>query len=166
VTTTERRTAMTFFSKADAPLLDDDGIMTYAPVAIDKEVYSTVDLAQLNDGQRVTVLFKGEGPNGFSLVHARFEPGFRLPRHSHSADCLYYVVAGEAHLGSRVLKAGDGFFIDAEAPYTYSAGPDGVEVLEFRTATTFDIKIRDTTVEAWRPVIEALTANHDQWVSA
>jgi len=165
VTTTARPTAMTFFSLADAPSLDDDGMMTYARLDIDPQVYAEGDLAQLNDGQTVKVLFKGEGEAGFSLVHARFEAGFRLPRHSHSADCLYYVIGGEAHLGTRVLRAGDGFFIRAEAPYTYTAGPDGVEVLEFRTATTFDIKIRDTTLEAWRPILAALATNHDAWVS-
>jgi quercetin dioxygenase-like cupin family protein len=124
------------------------------------------DLRLLGAGQRVRVLFKGEGADGFSLVHARFAPGYRLPRHSHSADCLYYVVSGEAHMGSRVLKPGDGFFILAEAPYAYTAGPEGVEVLEFRHATTFDIKIRDKTLEHWKPVIEAIKAHGESWAPA
>src|SRR5215472_7505846 len=88
------------------------------------------------------------------------------PMESHSADCLYYVVSGEAHMGSRVLKPGDGFFILAEAPYAYTAGPEGVEVLEFRHATTFDIKIRDKTLEHWKPVIEAIKAHGESWAPA
>jgi quercetin dioxygenase-like cupin family protein len=138
-------------------------MMTMGSMEIDPAVTDAVDLGLLNAGQRVRVLFKGEGPDGFSLVHARFEPGYRLPRHSHSSDCLYYVVAGEAHMGSRVLKPGDGFFILAEAPYAYTAGPEGVEVLEFRHATTFDIKIRDKTLEHWKPVIEAIKAHGESW---
>jgi quercetin dioxygenase-like cupin family protein len=157
---------MTFFSADDAPLLEDDGMMTMAPGAIDPAVSATFNGAQMAAGQRVTVLYKGDGPDGFSLVHAWFGPGFRLPRHSHSSDCLYYVVAGEAHMGSRVLKPGDGFFILAEAPYAYTAGAEGVEVLEFRHATTFDIKIRDTTVEQWRPIAEAVKANGERWAAA
>ena len=159
----ERQRAMTFFRAEDAPTLEEDGIMTMGSMEMDPAVRDAVDLGMLGVGQRVRVLFKGEGPDGFSLIHARFEPGYRLPRHSHSADCLYYVVAGEAHMGSRVLKPGDGFFILAEAPYAYTAGPEGVEVLEFRHATTFDIKIRDKTLEHWKPVIEAIKAHGESW---
>jgi quercetin dioxygenase-like cupin family protein len=159
----QRQRAITFFRADDAPSLDDDGMMSTAQVEIDPAVFDVFDLGQLTAGQRVKVLFKGAGPDGYSLVHARFEPGFRLPRHSHSSDCLYVVVAGEAHMGSRVLKPGDGYFVKAEAPYTYTAGPDGVEVLEFRGATSFDIKIRDTTVEDWKPVGEAVRAHGELW---
>jgi quercetin dioxygenase-like cupin family protein len=162
----QQQRAMTFYRAEDAPTLEDDGIMTLGAMEIDPAVGEAVDLRLLNAGQHVTVLFKGEGPDGFSLVHARFEPGYRLPRHSHSADCLYYVVSGEAHMGSRVLKPGDGFFILAEAPYAYTAGPDGVEVLEFRHATTFDIKIRDKTLEHWKPVIDAIKAHGETWAPA
>ena len=35
-------------------------------------------------------------------------------------------------MGNQVLRAGDSFFIPAEAPYVYTAGPDGVEILEIR----------------------------------
>ena len=70
-----------------------------------------------------------------SLVHAWFGPGYRLPRHTHSADCLYYVISGSAVLGNHTLRAGDGFFVPANAPYQYDAGPEGVEVLEIRGAT-------------------------------
>src|SRR5262249_45229063 len=72
----------------------------------------------------------------------------------------------EAHMGSRVLRPGDGFFVAAEAPYTYTAGPQGVEVLEFRHATSFDIKIRDKTLEQWKPIIEAVKANGERWAAA
>lgn len=166
MTTADRVTSMTFFSAGDAPSLDDDGMMTYAPMEVDPAVYDEADLGRLAAGQRVTVLFKGEGPNGYSLVHAQFGPGFRLPRHSHSSDCLYYVLSGEARMGARTLTAGDGFFITADTPYAYSAGPEGVQVLEFRMATGFDIKVRDKTLEQWRPVIEAIKSSGQLWDSA
>src|SRR5215813_11933042 len=97
----QRRTAITFFRADDAPSLEDDGIMTMEPGQIPPEASAAFDGRAMAAGQRVTVLFKGAGPDGFSLVHAWFGPGFRLPRHSHSADCLYYVLAGEAHMGTR-----------------------------------------------------------------
>lgn len=153
-----------FYRAADAPSLEDDGIMS-APF-VDKAVYTTLDLRPLADGSKVKVLFKGEGTSGFSLVHAWFGPGYRLSRHSHSADCLYYVLTGEAHMGSRVISAGDGFFVKADQPYVYEAGPEGVEVLEFRAATTFDMKVLDQTVERWQPILDAALANHDRWLAA
>ena len=154
---------MVFFSSADAPTIEEDGMMS--PPKIDKAVYTQLDISPVADGQHVTVLFKGEGPNGFSLVYSWFGAGFRLPRHSHSADCLYYVLSGEIRMGSRTLRRGDGFFIRADAPYGYTAGPDGAEVLEFRAATSFDMKIFDQTPERWRPIVEAAVANRERWLA-
>ena len=155
--------AMTFFRTEGAPDLVQDGIMSMPDIA--PEVYTTYDLGGLLAGEETTVLFKGEGPDGFSLVKARWGRGYRLPRHTHSADCLYYVLSGEIVMGSRTLTAGEGFFIKSESPYTYTAGPDGAEVLEFRSATSFDMKITDRTVESWKPIVEAMRANHEHWVA-
>ena len=164
MTSTSQRGITFFDADADgAARLDDVPMMT--PPELDPVVYTTFDLAPLTDGSKVTVLFRGEGPGGFSLVHAWFGAGFRLPRHSHSADCLYYVVAGEAHMGGRVIGAGDGFFVKAGQPYVYTAGPDGVQVLEFRMATSFDMKVFDQTVERWQPIVAAAAANHGRWVA-
>jgi quercetin dioxygenase-like cupin family protein len=154
---------MIFFTEADARPLHEDGMMP--PPRIDPSVSAELDLSPIGAGSEVKVLFKGDGPEGFSLVHARYKTGFRLPRHSHSADCLYYVLAGEARMGSRVLKAGEGFFVGAEVPYTYEAGPAGVEVLEFRGATSFDMKVRDQTVARWKPILEAALANQASWLA-
>ncbi|KPM56099.1 hypothetical protein ACG83_13185 [Frankia sp. R43] len=159
-----RSAKMVFFRSEDATPIDDDGIMS--PPTIDEAVYEQLDLTPIVHGQRVRVLFKGEGPDGFSLVYSWFGAGFRLPRHSHSADCLYYVLSGEILMGSRVLKAGDGFFIKADAPYAYTAGHEGVEVLEFRTSTSFDNRILDQTAERWKPIIAAAVANQDRWLAA
>ena len=159
----QRRTAITFFRADDAPSLEDDGIMTMEPGQVPPEVSAALNGRQMAAGQRVTVLYKGEGPEGFSLVYSWFGPGFRLPRHSHSSDCLYVVIAGEARMGTRVLGPGDGVFVKAEAPYAYTAGPDGVEVLEFRAATSFDIKIRDTSVADWKPVADAVAEHGERW---
>ena len=93
---------MTFYRAADAPTIEQDGIMSMPEIS--PAVHAGLDLSPIMDGQRVTVLFKGEGPDGFSLVHSWFCAGFRLPRHSHSADCLYYVLSGEIAMGTRVSR--------------------------------------------------------------
>jgi quercetin dioxygenase-like cupin family protein len=154
---------ITFYDHDEAPLLDDTDMMT--PPEIDRAVYTELDLTVLQAGSVVKALFDEGRPGGCSLVHASFGPGYRLPRHSHSADCLYYVVRGEAIMGSRTIRAGDGFFVRSGQPYAYQAGPDGVEVLEFRTETQFDMQVLDQTVERWEPIVAAANDNQDRWLA-
>jgi hypothetical protein len=101
---------------------------------------------------------------GVSLVRTFFAPNFVLPRHSHSVDCLYVVVAGEVHLGRQVLAVGDGFHVSADAPYSYTAGPEGAEVLEFRTVSAFDSRVRETSA-GWERILTAVRANRDDWAA-
>jgi hypothetical protein len=91
-------------------------------------------VVSMGHGVASTRLFAQDSPNGMSLVHVWFGPNFPLFRHSHPAhgDCLYYVVAGEVLLGKRRLGPGSGFFVPNGMPYKYTAGPAGLEVLEFR----------------------------------
>jgi hypothetical protein len=119
-TQTER---LTLFDVAEAvPLAETD--MMSMPTLSDPSVgWETVGEWAGSPGHVVKVLYRGEGDDGFSLVWSWFGPEYRLLRHSHSADCLYYVVRGEARLGNRVVAAGSGFFVPADAPYAYSAGP-------------------------------------------
>jgi hypothetical protein len=123
----------------------------------------------ISPGNIVTPLFGQAGPNGMSLVHAWFAPHFPLFRHSHPkfGDCLYYVVAGSAILGSRVLKAGDGFFVPNGMPYKYRAGPEGVEVLEFRAGGGIDdqpaLKLHESTMEHIQRITAAANDLHETW---
>ena len=135
------------------------------------EGLTEVDLAGI---ARATAEGAGEGGfarllfadpvSGLSVGYVWFKPNFVLPRHSHNADCAYYVISGEAHLGTEVLRAGDGFFIPAGANYQYSAGPEGVEVLEFRTAARFDMRLSGNSEAAWRRIAENAMANHQRWL--
>src|ERR1700739_80657 len=57
----------------------------------------------LNDGQVVKMLFAAPG---FSLTYAWFKSGFPLPRHTHSPDCLYYIISGSLQWGHRTSGGG------------------------------------------------------------
>lgn len=151
---------MVFFDAEHAPSLDDDGIMS--PPDVPAEVIENLDLTPLGIASTVTVPFKDEAA-GMSLVYAKFLPGYRLPRHSHSSDCLYYVISGEAQMGGRTIRTGDGFFVRAGQPYAYTAGPEGIEILEFRNASSFDMKIFDRTVAQWAPIVKAAEDHEDEW---
>lgn len=119
-------------------------------------------------GASVKVLLRqSDDEGGFSLLHIWFKADYPLPRHSHDADCLYYVISGSAVMGSQTLRAGDSFFVPADAPYVYSAGPDGVEVLEIRHGVArFDMKIPDASPQRWQAMVETTRANREQWVAA
>lgn len=120
-------------------------------------------------GSRTTPLFGQGGPEGMSLVHVWFGPNFPLFRHSHPrfGDCLYYVLAGEVVMGSQRLGPGDGFFVPNGMPYKYKAGPEGVEVLEFRagggTKGAPGMKLDERSVESIRRLAELARAEHDNW---
>jgi hypothetical protein len=119
----------------------------------------------LAEGQVVKVLFRQpEEEGGFSLVYAWFKPYFMLPRHSHSADCLYYLLSGTASLGSQQLAAGDGFFVPSGAPYQYTAGPKGVEVLEYRHARSFDMHITESS-QRYAAIFENAATHGELWRS-
>lgn len=152
-----------FFQDEAAVTLDADGMMSGPDIA--PEVYTNLDLRPLGPGSTGHVLFKADGPEGLSLVIGRFKAGYRLPRHTHSVDCLYFVLTGEAIMGSRTIKAGDGFYVPAGAPYAYQAGTDGVAVLEFRASTSFDMRVLDQTVERWQPIIDLALANQERWIA-
>lgn len=149
------------FRGADAADLADTSLMSRPvmdPVP-DREVLAEVGRAS---GYVNKVLFGDPEHGGMSLIRLWYAPHYALPRHSHDVDCLYYVVAGEAHLANQVVAAGDGFFVPAHAPYAYSAGPDGVEVLEFRATSTFGIRVTESAGR-WAQLAEIARTHRQEW---
>jgi hypothetical protein len=123
----------------------------------------------IQGGSAVTVLFSQTVPGGMSLVHAWFGPNFPLFTHSHPryGDCLYYVVAGEAWLGKTRLGPGAGFFVPNGHPYKYTAGPAGVEVLEFRAGggepEAPGMKLDEHSLDAIQHLIDRANEARPSW---
>ncbi len=148
---------------AEAPLLDETGHLEVADMTPDLEAgIGIAHEAGLTEGNVVKTLFSRPG---FSLTYAWFKSGFPLPLHTHNVDCLYYVVAGNLQLGTETLHAGDGFFIGANKAYRYTAGPQGVEVLEFRSEENFDIKFLAKTLPAWQKIANAVSDHSPDWAN-
>ncbi len=114
------------------------------------------------EGSRVCRLFSRPG---MSLSYAWFKSGYPLPRHSHDSDCLYFILGGSLRMGDEELGPGDGFFVGTDVPYTYVPGDDGVEVLEFRDADIFDIKLRADNPAFWRKAVETVLREREAWKS-
>ena len=100
---------------------------------------------------------------GMSLTHVWFKSGYPLPLHSHSGDCLYYLLAGSIRVGSDELAPGDGFFVGSDVPYTYEIGPSGAEVLEFRATDAMNIRFRAKGKGAWDKTVARLKARQADW---
>jgi len=115
------------------------------------------------DAERVRCLFRQPGPQGLSLCRAWFKSGFILPRHSHDADCVYYITGGSINIGNRTLSAGEGFFIPKDVPYSYQAGPEGVEILEFRNAAQFNILFGNNDERHWNRMADAIRDHAPDW---
>lgn len=147
----------------DAPTLDEHGAMGYE--LPDDAAGALGRLAELGgyEGADVRVLFCSAG---MSLTYAWFKPNYMLPMHSHNSDCLYYVIAGELTMGRETISAGDGFFLPANAWYSYSAGPEGVEILEFRSAEAFHFRARGGIPKHWERLAETYRQNRGRWAQA
>jgi hypothetical protein len=72
------------------------------------------------------------------------------------------VVSGEARLGNRTIGAGAGFFVPAGAPYAYSAGPEGIQILEFRGVSSFDMKITEG-LDRWDRIVDVVRERSEAW---
>ena len=158
------KTGFTIFRGQDAPFLGETGAMPVPPIATEsKPEFERALASGLGDGEQVRLVFRTPG---FSLTHVWFKKNFPLPLHSHDANCLYYIVAGTLRLGDKTLGKGDGFFIPSDMPYTYRAGPDGVQLLEFRNADRFDFQFRSDTPAFWQKAADICAANQEDWKAA
>jgi quercetin dioxygenase-like cupin family protein len=149
------------YRHADAPHYSETSHMEtvgLTPVILDGIERATAEGA--DEGQQVKLLF---AMPGMSLTYVWFKSGFPLPLHSHNADCLYYIISGSLRLGTEELGAGDGFFVGSDVPYAYTPGPDGVELLEFRTADAFDIRFLGKTAAFWDRTVSAVRAERGAW---
>ena len=129
-----------------------------------------VEMAKsFSEGTNTTLLFGQGGPNGMSLAHVWFGANFSLFRHSHPqyGDCLYYMIAGEISLGKRKLGPGSTFFLPNGMPYKYTAGPAGVELLEFWAGGGVKdapgLSLDELSLDALDKLIEGYKANKDKW---
>jgi len=151
------------FFAAQSQTLEEAGMMHSEGPPPERAPLNALFAEGVAAGSSSRVLFRGPTPSSFSLVYAWFKSDYPLPAHSHSTPCLYYIIAGELTLGTKVLKAGDGFFVPANAFYSYKAGPQGVEILEFRDACEFDFVFRGATLPMWERAGEIMKNNLERW---
>lgn len=72
-----------------------------------------------------------------SLREVEFGPNVVVPRHRHDTHEIIYILSGGLRMGRRWLGPGDGMSMPPNTPYAYTAGPDGVRLLEVRDRENF-----------------------------
>jgi hypothetical protein len=164
MTDSKSTATLQIFRAADAKPLEETDIMSLHPFTPEQvEGLAGMHRPDFARGDEVKVLVNLPG---FSLAHVWFKRDYPLPRHSHDCDCLYYIVAGSLQLGTEELGPRDSFFLPANMPYTYTPGPDGVELLEFRHATAFDFKLLVRGDAFWQRAAEITEQRSEEWRTA
>jgi hypothetical protein len=164
VATGVRRRGLQLFSRTN-PIRGDR--LKMQPPTWDQPAIDALPEFFAGGGSADSIMFvdpEGTDEHCLSLIWLRLASNYQLPRHSHTGDCLYYVTAGEVHLGNRVVEAGEGFFVPSDAPYAYTAGPGGAEVLEFRgTGRPIHSRIHESPT-GWKRILKGVRAHREGWV--
>jgi hypothetical protein len=151
----------TLFRARDALPYDEAGVMSsHPPTEAQIAGGARLMAAGALGGSSVHLAFSRPG---LSITHVWFKSFYPLPRHSHDADCAYYIIAGSLKIGSEELGPGDGFFVGKDVPYTYTAGENGVELLEIRTSNAFDIRVLVGDGPWWDKAEARLDERRDAW---
>ena len=150
----------------ESPGLEDSGAVTSEFRANEhlREVATTLAGSDCSISRLLVHQAADEG--GLSVVYLFFKPNFPLFRHQHDVDSLYVVLSGSAveFMGTEVLRPGDCFSVTAGTPYYYTAGPEGVEVLEiFRDADQVTVIYTDDRDGRLEQAEEAVRANREAW---
>jgi quercetin dioxygenase-like cupin family protein len=75
--------------------------------------------------------FGRDAEKGPWIYVVKFRGGYHVPRHSHQADRLEYVLEGAIRFGNETLKAGGFSYITAGTEYEYDVVDDTTILLMF-----------------------------------
>ena len=66
------------------------------------------------------------------LFEVKLPAGAKQRVHAHDTDEIIYVVGGAMRVGNRLLKPGSSLFVAGKTMYSFEAGPEGLQFLNFR----------------------------------
>jgi len=148
---------------ADGYRYAEEGVLTDDPTPVQAQGLGRMMEAGVLEGAQFTMLCNLPG---FNLTHVWAKKDYPLVLHSHDVDCLYHVVAGSARLGTEELAVGDSFFVPANTPYTYTAGAEGVELLEIRQLAPSTYRNFAKGQAFYDKAVATIMANRDAWRNA
>jgi quercetin dioxygenase-like cupin family protein len=154
------------YRATDAPDLHESGA-TRNDFGPNTELMETAaKLASSDCSISKLMLHQSRQEGGLSIVYLFFKPNFPLFRHAHDVGSLYVVISGSVvdFMGEESLRPGDIWSVKAGTSYWYTAGPEGVEVLEmFRDADTATIIYTENPPERLDEAEAAVRVNEAAW---
>jgi quercetin dioxygenase-like cupin family protein len=76
--------------------------------------------------------FLAQGEGGFYTQVVRMPPGFAAPTHSHDHSEVFMVLEGSCAFDGEPMARFDLTVVEANQPYGFTAGPDGLSFLIVR----------------------------------
>jgi quercetin dioxygenase-like cupin family protein len=77
--------------------------------------------------------FLAQGDGGFYAQVVRFPSGFEAPLHSHDHAEVFLVLEGSCTFDGQPMSRHDSTVVEANDPYGFTAGEDGLQFLVVRT---------------------------------
>jgi mannose-6-phosphate isomerase-like protein (cupin superfamily) len=166
-TTGETTGGVRIYRAAEAPELHESGAAS-SDFRGNEHLRQTATRLATSECSHSRLLVHQTGDEGgMSVVYLYFKPNFPLFRHMHDVDSLYVVVSGSVvdFMGQgRTLRPGDCFAVKAGTAYYYTAGPEGVEVLEmFHGAGNVTVIYTDNPPDRLQQAEDAVVANAETW---
>jgi quercetin dioxygenase-like cupin family protein len=154
------------YRAADAPSLEESGATTFDWGDNTHLIDVATKLASSDCSISKLMLHQSRDEGGLSMVYLFFKPNYPLFRHAHDVDSLYIVISGSVvdFMGDETLRPGDIWSVKAGTSYWYTAGPEGVEVLEmFRDADTATIIMTENPPGRLEQAQDAVRSNEEAW---
>jgi mannose-6-phosphate isomerase-like protein (cupin superfamily) len=152
------------YRASDAPALQESGAASRDFVDAPELAEAALELASTSSS--VNRLLVPPASEGVGVVYLFFKPNLPLFLHKHDVDTLYVVISGSivGFMGHDTLGPGDCFAVSAGTSYYYSAGSEGVEVLEiFDQAEAFTVIFTKNPPGRLEETIETIRENRDAW---
>ena len=93
------------------------------------KIYSLLAASELDSSMTYHEFGNDEEPQ---LAELEYVPGAEAVMHKHDDDEIIYVVRGQMRFGNKVLNAGSSVYIPGNTYYSFTAGADGVHIVNFR----------------------------------
>jgi len=82
------------------------------------------------------------------LIELLYEPNAEIQLHAHDEDEIIFVLRGMMHLGPRAVPPGTSVYVAGGTLYTFRAGSEGLQILNFRPR-------KDLTFHSPAKIVEA-----------
>ena len=100
----------------------------HVPVAAGTDPEAGAAAGRLGTARR----FLAQGDGGWFTQVVKMPPGFEAPSHSHSHSEVFMVLEGSCEFDGEAMDRFDLTVVEANQPYGFVAGPDGISFLVVR----------------------------------